>query len=208
MAAPGCQRREVRGHRGSSSRCSNRCGSAELTPRACQRMLLGRLSKAVSKSKGEERLWLAVRMVVHARLPRLPRWRASRSRPSRRSSTSGQMWRPAHACIERVMAEHAYVMNHSARARRRGSNGQIDFVVPTLLNNEYAAEILRDVEEALAPTEMRVTLATTLHGADRQRQWVRRVADRATDGSGRCTRRAGVAVSEGTPPPRTAVCSR
>src|SRR6266849_645427 len=62
--------------------------------------------------------------------------------------------------VERVMLERGYVVNRAARALRGGKTGEIDFIVQSL-NSEYAAEILRGVEEALGSTEVRVVLAST-----------------------------------------------
>src|SRR6266567_662222 len=62
--------------------------------------------------------------------------------------------------VERVIAEHGYVINRAGRSLRQGRSGQIDFVVHSL-NSTYAAEILRGVEEALLPTDVRVVLAST-----------------------------------------------
>lgn len=87
------------------------------------------------------------------------------------------------ARVERVMAEHGYVINRAGRSLRNRRSGHIDFVVQSLLNSDYAAEILRGVEEALASTDMRVVLATTHDHHQRDRQWIQRLADSSTDGA-------------------------
>lgn len=84
--------------------------------------------------------------------------------------------------VERVMAEHGYVVNRVARSLRKGQSGQIDFVVQSL-NSEYACEILRGVEEALVSTEVRVVLASTHDHQQRERQWMQRLSDGSTDGA-------------------------
>lgn len=84
--------------------------------------------------------------------------------------------------VERVMAEYGYVVNRAGRSLRQGRSGQIDFVVHSL-NSEYAAEILRGVEEALLSTEVRVVLASTHDHQQRERHWRRRLADGSTDGA-------------------------
>ncbi len=86
------------------------------------------------------------------------------------------------ARVQRVIAAHGYVVNRAGRALRQGRSGQIDFVVQSL-NSEYAAEILRGVEEAVAATEARVTLATTHDHRQRERQWLQRLAGGSTDGA-------------------------
>jgi LacI family transcriptional regulator len=84
--------------------------------------------------------------------------------------------------VERVMLESGYAVNRAARALRGGKTGEIDFVVQSLMS-DYAAEILRGVEEALASTEVRVVLASTEEDQARRHQWVQRLADRSTDGA-------------------------
>lgn len=86
------------------------------------------------------------------------------------------------ARVEQALAETGYVINRAGRSLRRGRSGQIDFVVQSL-NSDYAAEILRGVEEALAATDFRVTLDTTHDHADRERQWRQRLTDGSTDGA-------------------------
>jgi LacI family transcriptional regulator len=84
--------------------------------------------------------------------------------------------------VERAMAEYGYVVNRAGRALRQGRSATIDFVVQSL-NSEYASEILRGIEESLAPTEVRVVLATTHDHQQRERQWMQRLADGSTDGA-------------------------
>jgi LacI family transcriptional regulator len=86
------------------------------------------------------------------------------------------------ARVERVLVEHGYVVRRAGRALRTGKSGQIDFVVQSL-NSDYAAEILRGVEEALSPTDVRVVLATTHDPQRRERQWLQRLTDGSTDGA-------------------------
>jgi len=86
------------------------------------------------------------------------------------------------ARVERVMTEYGYVVNRAGRSLRKGRSGQIDFVVQSL-SSEYAAEILRGVEEALVATEVRVVLATTHDHQQRERHWLQRLADGATEGA-------------------------
>lgn len=85
--------------------------------------------------------------------------------------------------VECVMTEHGYVINQAGRSLRNRRSGQIDFVVQSLLNNDYAAEILRGVEEALISTDVRVVLATTHNYHQRDQQWVQRLAENSTDGA-------------------------
>lgn len=84
--------------------------------------------------------------------------------------------------VERALVEHGYVVRRAGRLLRTGTSGQIDFVVQSL-HSDYAAEILRGVEEALAGTDVRVVLAPTHDHRQRERQWLQRLADGATDGA-------------------------
>ena len=84
--------------------------------------------------------------------------------------------------VERVIAEHGYVINRAARSLRKGQSGQIDFVVQSL-NSVYAWQILSGVEEALIPTEVRAVLALTHDHQQRERQWIQRLTDGSTDGA-------------------------
>ena len=84
--------------------------------------------------------------------------------------------------VERVMAEHGYVINRAARSLRTKQSGQIDFVVQSL-QSDYACEILRGVEDALASTEVRAVLASTHDYQQREHQWLQRLAEGSTDGA-------------------------
>jgi LacI family transcriptional regulator len=84
--------------------------------------------------------------------------------------------------VERTLVEHGYVVRRAGRALRTGKSGQIDFVVQSL-QSDYAAEILRGVEEALGGTEIRAVLAPTHDHRQRERQWLQRLADGSTDGA-------------------------
>ena len=84
--------------------------------------------------------------------------------------------------VERALTEHGYVVRRAARSLRTGRSAQIDFVVQSL-NSEYAAEILRGVEEALEASDVRVVLATTHDHLQRERQWLQRLTDSSTDGA-------------------------
>ncbi|GHO56857.1 LacI family DNA-binding transcriptional regulator [Ktedonobacter robiniae] len=85
--------------------------------------------------------------------------------------------------VERVMAERGYMLNKAARSLRKGNSGQIDFLVGQELNSYYAFEILRGVEEALLPTEVRMVLASTHALREREQQWRQRLSEGAIDGA-------------------------
>ncbi|MDQ2902331.1 MAG: LacI family transcriptional regulator [Chloroflexota bacterium] len=85
--------------------------------------------------------------------------------------------------VEQALAQQGYVLNRAARSLRKGQSGQIDFLVGQELNSYYAYEILRGVEEALLPTEIRVVLASTHAHRGREQQWRQRLSEGATDGA-------------------------
>lgn len=91
---------------------------------------------------------------------------------------------PTRARVQRVLAEHGYVLGRAGRPRGdgRGDEGvQIDVVVHSL--HPYAAEILRGVEEAVRGADARVVLASTHGQRARERHWVRRLAAGGLDGT-------------------------
>ena len=81
-----------------------------------------------------------------------------------------------------VIDDTGYVVGRAARAMRHGRSGLIDVVVPSL-DNEYLFEIIRSVEEALAPTGLRLALSVSGHVPRRERQWLNKVMDGSTDGA-------------------------
>ena len=83
--------------------------------------------------------------------------------------------------VERLIAEHGFVRNRAARAMRKGRNGIIDLVVPTL-DTAYILEIIRGVEDAIEPTGFRLAIATSLGGPERERHELKTLADGSTDG--------------------------
>ena len=83
--------------------------------------------------------------------------------------------------VERLIAEHGFVRNRAARAMRKGRNGIIDLVVPTL-DTAYILEIIRGVEDGIEPTGFRLAIATSLGGPKRERHELKTLADGSTDG--------------------------
>jgi len=86
------------------------------------------------------------------------------------------------ARIEQIIKESGYIRSSAAKGLRKGSNGIIDLVVPGL-DNPYATEIVRGVEDALERTGLRLALSFTQDLALGERQWLEKIADRATDGA-------------------------
>jgi LacI family transcriptional regulator len=85
------------------------------------------------------------------------------------------------ARVEQIIKERGYVRSSAAKALRKGSSGIIDLLIPGLF--EYSAEITRGVEEALERTGLRLALSFTQGKSQGERQWLDKIADRATDGA-------------------------
>jgi DNA-binding LacI/PurR family transcriptional regulator len=84
--------------------------------------------------------------------------------------------------IEQIIKESGYIRSSAAQALRKGSSGIIDLLVPNI-DNEYTTEIVRGVEEALERTGLRLALSFTQGKSLGERQWLDKIADRATDGA-------------------------
>src|SRR5436309_5819419 len=86
------------------------------------------------------------------------------------------------ARIEQILKESGYVHSKAARGLSKGSSGIIDLLVPGL-DNPYVTEIVRGVEEALERTGLRLALSFTQDESLGERQWLDKIADRATNGA-------------------------
>src|SRR2546427_1297213 len=86
------------------------------------------------------------------------------------------------ARIEQVLKESGYIRSSAAKGLRKGSSGIIDLVVPGL-DNPYVTEIVRGVEEALERSGLRLALSFTHDKSLGERQWLDKIADRATEGA-------------------------
>jgi len=84
--------------------------------------------------------------------------------------------------IEQIIKESGYLRSSAAKGLRKGSNGIIDLVVPGL-DNPYVTEVVHGVEEALKSTGLRLALSFTQDQARGERQWLEKIADRATEGA-------------------------
>ena len=108
---------------------------------------------------------------------RLDRHRlARRQRPRRRLAA-----RPASSCT-RVIREHGYTTNRSARALSGGRTGLVGVTLP-LVYPAYFAAILSGAAEALYEQDMRLVLSPTLHEHDREVSLLDRLMHGATDGA-------------------------
>jgi DNA-binding LacI/PurR family transcriptional regulator len=74
------------------------------------------------------------------------------------------------------------VQNRGINALQRGSSGIVDIVVPGL-DTPYSVEIVRGVGEVLERTGLRLALSTTSNTLQREKQWLGKVLEGATDGA-------------------------
>lgn len=86
------------------------------------------------------------------------------------------------ARIDQILKESGYVHSSAAKGLRKGSSGIIDLLVPGL-ENPFVTQIVRGVEEVLERTGLRLALSFTHDESLGERQWLDKIADRATDGA-------------------------
>jgi LacI family transcriptional regulator len=84
--------------------------------------------------------------------------------------------------VLQVVNEHGYLRNRAAAALGRGRSGLID-LVDVSLDNSYHLQLIRGVEEYLEPTGYRLVVSATHGQSQRERQWLAKVLDGATDGA-------------------------
>src|SRR5437588_3425331 len=84
--------------------------------------------------------------------------------------------------VQRVLTERGYVVNRAGRSLRQGKSRQID-VISQDLDSYYAFQILRGIQDALLPTDVRAVLGSTHDHRRRELQWIQRLADGSTDGA-------------------------
>src|SRR5438128_175133 len=73
--------------------------------------------------------------------------------------------------IEQILKESGYIRSSATKVLRKGSSGIIDLLVPGL-ENPYATEIVRGVEDALERTGLRLALSFTHDKSQGERQWL------------------------------------
>ncbi|HET7568051.1 MAG TPA: LacI family DNA-binding transcriptional regulator [Gaiellaceae bacterium] len=84
--------------------------------------------------------------------------------------------------VRRIVREHGYRANRSARSLSRGHTGLVGVLVP-LVHPAYFSAILSGAAEALYEQDMRLVLSPTLHEHDREVSLVDRLAHGLTDGA-------------------------
>jgi len=84
--------------------------------------------------------------------------------------------------VRRIVREHGYRANRSARGLSRGRTGLVGVLVP-LVHPAYFSAILSGAAEALYEQDMRVVLSPTQHEHEREVSLVDRLAHGLTDGA-------------------------
>jgi len=83
--------------------------------------------------------------------------------------------------IQQIIERHDYVQNYAARNLRKGQSGLIDLVLMRL-EGGYDLGIMHGIQDALAESGHRLVVFTTNENEARERLWLRRLPDQATDG--------------------------
>ncbi|HEY6963484.1 MAG TPA: LacI family DNA-binding transcriptional regulator [Gaiellaceae bacterium] len=84
--------------------------------------------------------------------------------------------------VMRVMREHGFAMNRSARGLARGRTGLVGFTVP-LLSEPYFTDILAGAADALSMTDQRLVICPTHHQHAREVSLLERLMGGTTDGA-------------------------
>src|SRR5213080_3691748 len=84
--------------------------------------------------------------------------------------------------VRRVVQEHGYTANRSARGLSAGRTGLVGVLVP-LVYPVYFSAILSGAAEALHEQDLRVVLSPTLHEHDREVSLLDRLIHGMTDGA-------------------------
>jgi LacI family transcriptional regulator len=94
----------------------------------------------------------------------------------------GDVAKETRELVMRVVQQHGYMTNRSARALSGGRTGHIGLTIP-LMRGDYFAAILEGALEAVYEEDMQLVLYTTLHEHDREVSVLERLSDGATDGA-------------------------
>ena len=100
---------------------------------------------------------------------------------SRVVNHSGYVSESTRRAVERVIREHGYTANRSARGLSRGRTGLIGVTVPRI-HPSYFSLIVAGVADALYEHDMRIVLCPTLHEHDREVSLLERLVHGTTDG--------------------------
>jgi len=101
---------------------------------------------------------------------------------SRVVNRSGYVSEETRRAVERVVREHGYSANRSARGLSGGRTGLVGVTVPRI-HPAYFSAIIAGVTEALYEEDMRIVLCPTLHEHDREVSLLERLMHGTTDGA-------------------------
>jgi LacI family transcriptional regulator len=101
---------------------------------------------------------------------------------SRVVNRSGYVSQETRRAVERVVREHGYSANRSARGLSGGRTGLVGVTVPRI-HPAYFSVIISGVTEALYEEDMRIVLCPTLHEHDREVSLLERLMHGTTDGA-------------------------
>jgi LacI family transcriptional regulator len=99
---------------------------------------------------------------------------------SRVINHSGYVSSATRLNVERVVAEHGYTANRSARALSAGRTGLVGVTLPRI-HPSYFSDIVTGANEALYEQDMRIVLCPTLHEHDREVSLLQRLIHGTTD---------------------------
>jgi LacI family transcriptional regulator len=100
---------------------------------------------------------------------------------SRVVNGSGHVSETTRRTVERVIREHGYTANRSARGLSSGRTGLVGVTVPRI-HPAYFSQIVAGVADALYQHDMRIVLCPTLHEHDREVSLLQRLVHGTTDG--------------------------
>jgi LacI family transcriptional regulator len=94
----------------------------------------------------------------------------------------GDVSQETRALVQRIVREHGYSANRSARGLSAGRTGLIGGTVP-MLHYPYFSHLLAGVSEALYEQDMRLVLCPTMHEHEREVTLLERLLHGTTDGA-------------------------
>jgi LacI family transcriptional regulator len=100
---------------------------------------------------------------------------------SRVVNGKGYVSAATRVAVERVVRDHGYSANRSARGLSSGRTGLVGVTVPRI-HPAYFSEIVAGATDALYERDMRIVLCPTLHEHDREVSLLNRLVHGTTDG--------------------------
>ena len=100
---------------------------------------------------------------------------------SRVVNGTGYVSDTTRVAVERVVRDHDYTANRSARGLSSGRTGLVGLTVPRI-HPAYFSEIVAGATDALYERDMRIVLCPTQHEHDREVSLLNRLVHGTTDG--------------------------